>query len=64
MTPSHGNPRLHLVSGLAFLVAGALFLLLARAEPRSHRLPNLAAGLALLGAALLQVLAYRKRRRT
>lgn len=62
MHPARRNPGLHLVSGLAFLVAGSLFLMLAFTNPAAHRLANLIAGLAFLVAALLQVLAYRRRR--
>ncbi len=62
MNPAHRNPRLHLVSGLAFLIAGIIFLMLAFTNPASHRPANLLAGLAFLLAASLQVLAYRRRR--
>lgn len=62
MPPARRNPRLHLVSGLAFLVAGSLFLMLAFTTPASSRPANLLAGLAFLIAALLQVLADRRRR--
>lgn len=63
MHPSQGRPKLHLVSGLAFFLAGVIFLMLSFTQPNAHRLANLPAGLAFLLAGWLQVLAYRKRRR-
>ena len=62
MTRTDRNPRLHLASGLAFLVAGVIFLMLGFKSPNGHRLANLPVGIALLLAALLQILAYRRRR--
>ncbi|HJU84035.1 MAG TPA: hypothetical protein VJ600_07470 [Holophagaceae bacterium] len=63
MIPSKRNPRLHLLSGLAFLVAGVLFLMLSFTTPNAHRLGDLPVGMALLLAAFLQILAYRKKGR-
>jgi uncharacterized membrane protein HdeD (DUF308 family) len=63
MIPSDRHPRLHLVSGLAFLMAGLLFLRLGATQAGAHRLASQVAGALLLLAALLQVLAARRKRR-
>lgn len=62
MTPSDRSPRIHLISGLAFLLAGVIFLMLGFKSPNAHRLANLPVGIAFLMAALLQILAYRRKR--
>ena len=58
------NPRLHLLSGLAFLVAGTLFCMLSFTSPSPHRRINLLPGIGLFAAALLQGLAYARKRPT
>ena len=63
MNRSNQNPRLHLVSGLTFLIAGLIFIMLAFTSPYSHRLANLLPGIAFLLASVLQILAFRKQRR-
>ena len=63
MSPANKAPRLHLISGLAFLIAGGLFMMLAFTNPNAHRIANLPVGIALLLAGLLQFLAYRKKSR-
>jgi uncharacterized membrane protein HdeD (DUF308 family) len=63
MLNSIKTPRLHLFSGICLLMAGVIFFVLAFQTPNSHRMINLLpASLFILGA-MLQILAYIKKRR-
>ncbi|MDE3032419.1 MAG: hypothetical protein KGI56_02025 [Acidobacteriota bacterium] len=55
---------MHLLSGLAFLVAGTLFCMLSFTSPSPHRRINFLPGIGLFAAALLQGLAYARKRHT
>ena len=63
MSPANKASGLHLISGVAFLIAGGSFMMLAFINPKAHRFANFPVGIALLLAGLLQFLAYRKKSR-
>lgn len=62
MSPSNRTPRLHLISGLMFLISGALFVTLGfLGKPALQRI-NLLVGGVLMLSGLLQALAARVKR--